>query len=72
MASECCVTTAISPSIFTRLALIARSNPVQGIGRLVRTRTDRGRVVILDSRAKRQRWGASRLTSHIAEFQRAR
>lgn len=45
---------------------------VQGIGRLVRTREDRGRVLILDSRASRQRWTANRLTRHLAEFNQTR
>lgn len=40
----------------------------QGIGRLVRTVDDRGRVLILDSRARGQRWPASTLTAHLAEF----
>lgn len=40
----------------------------QGIGRLVRTTSDRGRVFIVDDRAKAQRWRASHMTAHIAEF----
>lgn len=40
----------------------------QGVGRLVRTVDDRGRVLILDSRAHGQRWHASPLTAHLAEF----
>lgn len=41
---------------------------VQGIGRLVRTADDRGRVLILDNRAKYQRWHKSPLTRHLGEF----
>lgn len=40
----------------------------QGVGRLVRTVQDQGRVLILDSRARSQRWHASPLTAHLAEF----
>jgi len=40
----------------------------QGIGRLVRTQTDSGRIFIVDNRAKAQRWRASHMTRHIAEF----
>jgi ATP-dependent DNA helicase DinG len=40
----------------------------QGVGRLVRTVADSGRVLILDSRARTQRWSASPLTAHLAEF----
>lgn len=40
----------------------------QGIGRLVRTTEDHGRVFIVDNRAKAQRWRASHMTQHIAEF----
>lgn len=40
----------------------------QGIGRLVRTTEDNGRVYIADSRAKNLRWTASPLTRHIAQF----
>lgn len=41
---------------------------IQGIGRLVRTVDDHGRVFIVDERATRQRWRASHLTRHVAEF----
>lgn len=40
----------------------------QGVGRLVRQVEDTGRVLILDSRARSQRWSASPLTAHLAEF----
>lgn len=41
---------------------------VQGVGRLVRSTDDVGRVFIADARASGQRWGASHLTAHLAEF----
>lgn len=40
----------------------------QGIGRLIRTTEDTGRVYIADSRAHSLRWRQSPLTSHIAKF----
>lgn len=40
----------------------------QGIGRLVRTPDDKGRALIMDSRAKSQRWHSSPLTAHLSEF----
>lgn len=40
----------------------------QGIGRLVRTETDNGRVYIADSRARNVNWRTSSLTRHIAGF----
>lgn len=40
----------------------------QGIGRLVRTVEDSGRIFIVDERAGRQRWRASHMTAHIADF----
>lgn len=40
----------------------------QGAGRLVRTVQDHGRILILDSRARGQRWRASALTEHLGEF----
>lgn len=40
----------------------------QGIGRLVRTVDDDGRVYIADSRAKTLNWGNSPLTKHINQF----
>jgi len=40
----------------------------QGIGRLVRTAQDSGRVLILDNRAKNQRWSESTMTKHLTEF----
>lgn len=40
----------------------------QGIGRLVRTVEDHGRILILDSRARGQQWHASALTKHLGEF----
>jgi ATP-dependent DNA helicase DinG len=40
----------------------------QGIGRLVRTTEDTGRVYIADSRAKNIRWTQSPLTRHVAKF----
>lgn len=40
----------------------------QGIGRLIRSTDDSGRVFIVDSRAANQRWRASHLTAHVAEF----
>lgn len=40
----------------------------QGIGRLIRTTDDRGRVYIADNRAANQRWRMNGMTRHIAEF----
>lgn len=40
----------------------------QGVGRLVRTAQDHGRILILDSRARGQQWHASALTKHLGEF----
>lgn len=40
----------------------------QGIGRLVRTVEDCGRVFIVDSRAKGLKWKQSPMTAHVAEF----
>lgn len=40
----------------------------QGIGRLIRSTDDEGRVFIVDSRAAQQRWRASHMTAHVAEF----
>lgn len=40
----------------------------QGIGRLVRSVEDSGRVFIVDNRASSQRWRASHMTAHVAEF----
>lgn len=40
----------------------------QGIGRLVRTVEDNGRVYIADSRANNLRWRQSPLTRHISKF----
>lgn len=41
---------------------------VQGIGRLVRTVDDCGRVIIFDSRAKRLDWEGNPMSAHLAEF----
>lgn len=43
----------------------------QGIGRLVRTTEDSGRVFIVDSRARSQRWTSNQMTKHVAGFQKA-
>lgn len=42
----------------------------QGIGRLVRTTEDSGRVFIVDSRARSQRWSSNQMTKHLAKFQK--
>lgn len=41
---------------------------VQGIGRLVRRAGDNGRVFIVDSRAKQQRWRSNTMSKHVAQF----
>lgn len=41
---------------------------VQGIGRLVRTTEDDGRVFIADSRAKSQRWASNPMSKHVPQF----
>lgn len=41
---------------------------VQGVGRLIRTTEDRGRVLILDSRAIKLDWSSNGMTHHLAEF----
>lgn len=43
----------------------------QGIGRMVRTPADAGRVIIMDNRAKRLNWDGNGMTRHLAEFSRA-
>jgi ATP-dependent DNA helicase DinG len=40
----------------------------QGVGRLVRSTSDKGIVFIADSRAKGQRWRENGMTKHLAEF----
>lgn len=42
----------------------------QGIGRLIRTTDDDGRVLICDSRAKSTAWYANPMTAHISDFER--
>ena len=41
---------------------------VQGIGRLVRTTEDSGRVLIADSRARNLRWKTNPMSRHVARF----
>jgi ATP-dependent DNA helicase DinG len=43
---------------------------VQAVGRLIRTTSDRGRVLILDSRAAKLRWGMDSMAYHLDEFAR--
>ena len=43
---------------------------VQAVGRLIRTTSDRGRVLILDSRAAKLRWGMDSMAYHLDEFSR--
>lgn len=43
---------------------------VQGVGRLVRTTEDRGRVMILDDRAKRLDFNGNPMLHHFSEFTR--
>lgn len=40
----------------------------QGIGRLIRTKDDTGRVIIMDSRAKGLDWASNNMTYHLGEF----
>lgn len=42
----------------------------QGIGRLVRTTEDDGRILISDSRARSTAWSANPMTRHISGFER--
>lgn len=44
---------------------------VQGIGRLIRKTDDTGRVLILDSRAKKLDFNSNGMTHHLAEFGKA-
>lgn len=44
----------------------------QGIGRLVRTLYDDGRVVIFDNRAKSMAWSVNPMSRHISSFKRFR
>lgn len=41
---------------------------MQGVGRLIRTTDDTGRIFIADNRAQSQRWAASPMTRHMLEF----
>lgn len=41
---------------------------VQGIGRLIRTTEDEGRVLIMDSRASKLHWDSNGMTHHLDEF----
>lgn len=45
---------------------------VQGIGRLIRTTSDSGRVFIVDSRARTLRWSSNPMSKHIAQFKQPR
>jgi ATP-dependent DNA helicase DinG len=41
---------------------------VQGIGRLIRTTSDSGRIFIADSRARTLRWTSNPMSKHVAQF----